>query len=237
MEEAKPIVADPAQQEGDKDGKPDEVLAVLNATLKRDFKTREEAVKSVDNLHRMVGDSAVAELREKAKDADLFVKMVEKYASDEGVSKEEARKTFLETIMDTQPDKKDEKPVVTSEKTNASITEARLEAALVKLQEKDLLEAYPEAKLVINDLKALRAVQPDKELKDIYEASSLKDMAQKAVAYEKEKTAKDTTAVESKSRQVDLNADNLKVLAQAAMNSGMESDKVKLVDAYFKAQQ
>src|SRR3990167_7852609 len=107
MEEAKPNTPDPAKPEGEKDGKPDEVLAALNEVLKRDFKTRDEALKSVDNLHRMVGDNAVAELREKAKDADMFAKVVLRYSKEEGVTNEEARKALLDIAMDTQTEQKD----------------------------------------------------------------------------------------------------------------------------------
>lgn len=233
MDEAKPNTPDPAKPEGEKDGKPDEVLAALNEVLKRDFKSRDEALKSVDNLHRMVGDNAIAELREKAKDADNFLKVVSRYAQDEGVTNEAARKTLLEAVMDTQPEKK----VETKEVAQTSATEQKLEMALVKLQERDLLEAYPEAKAVLSDLKSLRSVTPNKELKEIYEASSLKDMVTKSVAYEKEKATKDTTTVVPNARQANLEADNLKTLVAQARSSGMETDKVALVDAFFKAQQ
>jgi hypothetical protein len=233
MEEAKPNATDPVQTEGGKDGKPDEVLALLNETLKREFKTREEALKSVDNLHRMVGDQAVAELREKAKDADLFSKVVSRYAKDEGVSNEDARKAILEITMDTQPEEKKSEAAPEKVQTS-SATEARLEQALVKLQERDLLEAYPEAKLVLADLKALRSISPAKELKEIYEGSGLKDVATKASIFEKEKAQKETTAVESKTRQVNMEDASIKQLAQKAVQSGIEQDKVALVEAYFK---
>lgn len=230
MEEAKPIVPTPETQEGNKDGKQDEVLAVLNEVLKRDFKSREEAVKSVDSLHRMVGDNAIAELREKAKEADNFSKVIGAYAKDQGVTTEEARKTLLEAAMDQTPvHKMEDKP---ADPNKASITEQRLELALLKLQEKELLEVYPGAKAVLSDLKALRAVQPDKELKEIYEASSLKDMVAKAMTYEQEKATKEASAVEPKSRQVDMKSEAMKQLIEKA-NVGFLDDKAALVQAFF----
>jgi len=234
MEPSQTQTETPAKQESTTDGKPDEVLAVLNTVLKRDFKSRDEAVKSIDNLHRMVGDNAIAELREKAKDGELFVKTVQKYASDEGITEADARKALLDVVMDTHTEPT--KTVAPEQAAKASVTEARLEAALVKLQEKELLELHPEAKLVLNDVKALRAVTPDKELKDIYETSSLMQAAQKAAEYEKDKATKESTAVVPNNRQANLEADNLKGLVVKAQG-GLEADKVALVDAFFKAQQ
>lgn len=232
MEEAKPNTPDPAKPEGSVDGKPDEVLAVLNEVLKRDFKTRDEAVKSVDNLHRMVGDNAIAELRERAKDAELFSKVVENYAKGEGITTEEARKELLaEKRMEQPPAKQEEQ-----KQAVAPELERKLDEALIRLQEKELLEAHPDAKLVLNDVKALRAANPGKELKEIYEASSLKDMVAKAVTYEKEKSTKESTAVDSSPRQADLRADQFKDLIAKAQSTGLMDDKAALVAEFFKAQ-
>ena len=129
MDEAKPNTPDSAKPEGEKDGKPDEALAALNEVLKRDFKSRDEALKSVDNLHRMVGDNAIAELRE-SYDADNFLKVVSRYAQDEGVTNEAAERR-LEAVMDTQPEKK----VETKEVAQTSQLNRSSEMALVKLQE------------------------------------------------------------------------------------------------------
>lgn len=233
MEDAKPNTPDPAKPEGSVDGKPDEVLAVLNEVLKRDFKTRDEAVKSVDNLKNMVGDNAIAELREKAKDADLFAKVVGNYAKAEGLTNEDSRKALLQEAMDQAPVTKQEeqKP----QAVNPEL-ERKLDEALVRLQEKELLEAHPNAKLVLNDVKALRAANPGKELKEIYEASSLKDMVAKAVTYETEKAAKESTAVDTSPRQADLKADQFKDLVAKAQSTGMMDDKAALVAEFFKAQ-
>jgi len=223
---------DVTQVTTDTDGKQDEVLAVLNATLKRDFKTRDEALKSVDNLHRMVGDNAIAELREKAKESENFTKVIEAVAKAEGLDVSEARKQVLDELMNTQP----AESIKEEQKAQPAATDARYDkmaAKLDRLEERDLLETYPEAKNVIKELKDLKTVYADKELKEIYEASSLKDVAIKASNFEKAETEKAGAGVDSKSRQSDLASAGMKDLVHAAQNSGLQSDRQKLVEAFF----
>jgi hypothetical protein len=219
----------------DTDGKQDEVLAVLNATLKRDFKTRDEALKSVDNLHRMVGDNAIAELREKAKEAENFSKVIDAVAKAEGLDVNEARKQVLDELMNNSPAEV-QKTEAKAQQQTTTATDSRydkLAAKLDRLEERDLLETYPEAKNVIKELKDLKQVYSDKELKEIYEASSLKEVASKAANFEKAETEKAGAGVESKSRQADLAGSAMKDLVHAAQNSGLQSDRQKLVEAYF----
>ena len=76
---------------------------------------------------------------------------------------------------------------------------------------------------------------PNKELRRFTVIK--KDMVTKSVAYEKEEGHQRYYYGGPNARQANLEADNLKTLVAQARSSGMETDKVALVDAFFKAQQ
>lgn len=214
-------------------GKPtvDEVLTVLNETLKRDFKTREEAVKSLTNLNSMVGDNAIAELRKKAEDASNFDAIVKAYAASEGKTPDQAR---LELLNEIKVQKTPANETVRTSDTTGTATDQRLKALELELQEERLLKAHPEAKHVLKELKDLSGIYSGKTLTAIYQDSSLKDMATKASAYEQEKVSKETTAVKSNTRQVDFKAEKINGLVDLVRKRGYESDRSALVEAYIQ---
>lgn len=228
--EKQAIVEAAAKQEASqKDGK-DEVLAVLNESLKRDFKTRDEALKSLDNLNRMVGDNAIADLRKKAADSDNFDRVVRAYAEMQGLEYAEAR---AEILKDVSEKKKEERSERTETSTSSSL-ESEVKNLRLKIQEKELLEFYPEAKTVLKELKDLAQIYSGKELKEIYESSALKDMAGKAMALEKEKMEKESTAVKTSPRQANLQEEKFKSLVDSVKKRGFDDDKEKLVEHYFQ---
>lgn len=204
--------------------KGDEVLSFLSQTLKREFKTREDAQKSLDNLNSLVGDNAVAELRAKAADADAFQQVIKAYAASEGITVEEARKELI-TGSNTAP-MIEEKPVVPqapASQPDAALA-AQVEKMALRLQEKDLLEAYPEAKHVLDEVKTMAKLS-GKEMKEFYEGSSLKTAAVAA----KEKETKDNPSPNSSSRQgADLAP--LTDLVQKVTKGGTELDRISLVE-------
>ena len=236
------IVADElAKSAGQKDGaaakvdagKPgeDEVLKVLNETLKRSFTSREEAVKSLTNLNSMVGDNAIAELRKKAEDSHNFDAVVKAYAKAESKDEVSARKELLDDIAEFKAAPSQQK--VTSGPT-ASASDDRVRALELKLQERDLLDAYPEAKSVLKEVKDLAGIYSGQDLKQIYESSNLKDMAIKATTYEKEKATKASSSVQSNSRQADFADAEMKTLLDAVKARGFDDDKARFVEAYLK---
>ena len=225
--------AEAGKTEGKVDApKEDEVLATLNQTLKRNFTSRDEALKSLANLNAMVGDNAIAQLREKAKDADNFQTFVEAYAKESGKDFSAARTELLEELNGFKTSNpKTEAPTQRSESDPLA---EQVKNLTMKLQEKELLEAYPEAKNVLKELKDLSKIHTDQELKQIYETTSLKDIAGKASTYEQEKTTKPNSTVQSSSRQVDFGEVKMKQLVEAVGKRGYEQDKVKLVQSYIE---
>ena len=226
--EVRPVVADPAEKpaEAPKEAevpKGDEVLSFLNGVLKREFKTRDEAQKSIDNLNSMVGDNAVAELRTKAADADAFAKVISAYAKSEGLTIDEARKELITGA--STPTMEEIKPVETSVPAPAVDTKQaeKVDMLYSRLQEKDLLEAYPEAKHVLDEVKAM-AKLTGKEMKEYFEGSALKTAALAA----KEKELKDNPSPNSNSRQgADLSS--VQDLVATVSKGGTEGDRVALV--------
>ena len=207
---------------------PDEVLAVLNDTLKRNFPTRDEAVKSLTNLNSLVGDNALAELREKAKDADHFAKVVSAYASSEGITRAEARTELLKEAA-----KSDSTPETPSPRTEPSALEKEVKEIRHKLQEKELVEKYPEAKSVLGELKELSGIHAEKDLMSIYEGSGLKEMATKAAAYETEKSTKPSNSVPTSSRMYNPAEAKTQELVTALKKSDSDRDRVALVEHFF----
>lgn len=214
-------------------GKPtdDEFLTMLNTTLKRNFTSRDEAVKSLDNLNRMVGDNALAELRKQAEDGKNFDAVVHAYAKNEGKTPEVARKELLDEIAGQ---KTQTPPAQTNSGSSGTDSDKRLRALELELQEERLLKTHPEAKNVLKEVKDLSNIYVGQTLTAIYEGSSLKDMATKAETYDKEKSTKSNTAVQSNTRQVSFADEDLKKAIDNMHKTGFDSDKQALVEAFIK---
>lgn len=210
--------------------KVDEVLTFLKDTFKREFVSREDAAKSLVNLNQMVGDQAIAELREKAKEGDNFSAVVKAYAEQEKVSLADARKSLLEDITTMSTPTHQSNPVQqTAPRQDDLVSKlvAEVESLKFQTQERDLLVSNPEAAKVLNELRGLAKVQ-GKSLKEAYDGSALKDLATKADAYDKKETESKSTSVDSNSRQgYDLKGDA--DLIDRVKKSGSEVDSVALV--------
>lgn len=148
-------------------------LERLSEALGRKITDPEEALKAVKNLHSLVGDRTIADLRKKAETHDTFEALVNGYAEEEGITPEEARKALSELAQGSGP-LKDERVDKVLEK---------MSAMEMQLQERDFLEAHPEAKGVLKELKALAAAGGT-TLAEAYDSSSLKEVMAKAKASE-----------------------------------------------------
>lgn len=192
-------------------------LKQLGEALGREFKDTDDAMKALKNLHSLVGDRSIADLRKKAESHDLFESIVSGYAEEEGLDLEEARKQ-LRDLAKGQSRKGDERiDVVLKE-----VSELRLQ-----LQEKNFLDEHPEAKSVLKELKTI-ASSTGQSLSDVYQSSSLRELAVKAVAAEeKEKTG---TMMRPSARQVPPSA-----VKEALDRFKANPTSSEAKDAYVKA--
>ncbi len=148
-------------------------LAQLSQVLGREFKDPEDAMKALKNLHSLVGDRTIADLRKRAETHDTYEALVNGYAKEEGIKPEEARKHFAELAQGSAPPK--------DERVDA--LQKTVENLVLQNQEKDFLLEHPEAKSVLKELKAL-AAQGGQSLSEAYESSSLKTIVARAAASE-----------------------------------------------------
>lgn len=207
----------------------DEVLSFLKESLKREFATRDEALKSLDNLNKMVGDQAINDLREKAKEADNFSAVVKAYAKESGMNLADARADLLKDIanMSTQSTQTTETKTETNSIDQSAVMQ-EVQALKMKLEEKELLEINPEAKAVLQELRGF-AKGTGKSLADAYAGSALKDLATKALAFEKKETEQKSTSVNSTSRQ-GFDAKEHESLINNVKTTNTEVSKIRLVE-------
>lgn len=229
----KQAVVEAAAKAGNQDGAAvgteEAALKFLSETLKRDFKSIDDATKMLTNLNSLVGDNAIAELREKAKDAENFEAVVRAYAKEEGVTFGDAKRTLLENVKASVPVKETSSPEIKSDDP----LRAEFEKIKNKLQEKELIEAYPEAKAVLKELTAMAKSTPDKELREIYESSALKDALSKATQYDKSKEVP-SASVSSSSRQYNFESDNFKKAIETLKANNFEGNQIAFVEAALK---
>jgi hypothetical protein len=220
----------------------DVTLKFLNETLKRDFTSLDDAAKTLANLNSMVGDQAIAALR---KDSADFSKVVEAYSKSEGVDAARAKELLFAELSEFETRiKTDERQTEIPSQPNSKPmqeTDAKFRDLEIRLQERDLKEVYPESGRVMTQLKDLAKVYPEKDLKTIYEASGLKEMA--ALAHEKEKadaeaaTKPNASVPPNAAGTVDFNGDKMKTLVQKVQSGGLDQDRIALVTEFFAQQQ
>ena len=148
-------------------------LDKLSEALGRKITDPEEALKAVKNLHSLVGDRTIADLRKKAETHETYEQLVTGYAKEEGITPDEARKALGELARNAAPPRDERVEKVLDE----------MSALKMQLQEKDFIADHPEAKSVLKELKALAAAG-GQTLSEAYESSSLKDIVAKAAASE-----------------------------------------------------
>ncbi len=205
----------------------DDFLSVVNEVLKREFTTRDEAVKSLENLNSMVGDNAIAELRKKATDADHFSALVQAVAADNKVTPEQAKEHVLSTLKEFKP-----KPVMENT-TNQQTPEAggssnpelekQVQELLQARQKEELLRKYPDAEHVMSDVE-LMSKASGKSLLETFEGSSFKDVASKV----KEKAEEPASSPDSKSR-LSSPDDSTKEIIDRIQKTGSQVAREELV--------
>ena len=147
--------------------------AEIEEKLGRTFKSKEDALNSLENLKRLVGDQEIANARAKA---DSWSTLVKKTAKQYNVTEEYADLYLRGDV-----------PGATTESlasTSAEVSEfndpvARTKIATLEheLQTERLLKKYPEAESIINEVEALAKVKGT-TLVNAYENSGLKNLAQ-----------------------------------------------------------
>lgn len=148
-------------------------LERLSEALGRKISDPEDALKAVKNLHSLVGDRTIADLRKKAETHETFEALVTGYAKEEGITEDEARKTLADLARGSAPQKDERVDKVLEEMSSLKL----------QLQEKDFLAEHPEAKSVLKELKALSQAT-GQSLSEAYDSSALKDVVAKAAASE-----------------------------------------------------
>lgn len=162
-----------------------DVLGFLNRTLKREFASEEEAVKSLTELNGRVGDRSLADLRKKAETADNFDALVEGYAEEQEMSVEDAREELLSLAQGA-------KKKTSSSRSDADSGESkRLAEVEIRLDLADLLVTFPEAKLVLEDLKDLAKAR-GVSLQEAYRSSKGLQAAARSMASSSDKDNKGT---------------------------------------------
>lgn len=209
---------------GAKQAQGSDTLAFLSKTLNREFKDLDDATKSLENLKSMVGDQAIAQLREKAQDADHFNKLVSAYAKEQGVDTRDARRDILAELSSGETTQTKVEP-----RADDGVRE-ELRKLQLKFEEKELLEAHPEAKTVLDSVRDL-ARASGKSLSEAYE-KGLKDVVSKASAYEKEKGTSSTTAA-SNSRQGTAPELDRTLIDRVKSGRASDVDKNELVSKFL----
>lgn len=148
-------------------------LDKLSEALGRKITDPEEALKAVKNLHSLVGDRTIADLRKKAESHETFEQLVEGYAKEEGLKPEEARKYLSDLAKGSAP--------LRDERVDKVLDQ--VSSLKAQIEEKDFLADHPEAKSVLKELKAVAAAG-GQSLSEAYESSALKAMATRAAASE-----------------------------------------------------
>lgn len=208
-------------------------LDFINKTLKRDFKSMEEAEKSLTHLNSLVGDNAIAEVREKAKEADDLRKIVEAYAEEEGLSYADAKTNLLKKIDPPTMDQtstgsstqQTAQPAVDSKKLadlEATVADLKMQAS-----EKSLIEKFPEAASVLPQLKDVAKAR-GASLEDAYD-DGMKALAK--IAFEKSQADANaqSTSPKTSSRQGAVDANELQAAKERVLKEDTASAKADLV--------
>jgi hypothetical protein len=118
-------------------------------------------------------------------------------------------------------------PITTAATTNDSIVQSKIEELAMKWQEKELLDAFPDAKHVVAEVKAL-AKANGVELKSFYEKSPLKAMAEAATVAEKAKQTPSSATTPSGRQGPDL-SQMTDLVNKVKGIDGQETDRIALV--------
>lgn len=208
-----------------------EVLSLVSGILGREFKSVEEVKSTLSNLNSLVGDQAVAKVRQDAKLYDTFVN---KFAGEKGITVDEAKKFWAETLVQpsvVQP-KPQSQPVAqtkTETKMDDSLIKelsADIEALKVQAQRSELLNKYPFAGEVADEL-AIIANRKGVTQLEAFEQSPLKPLLEQKV---KDESAK--SPVVTPSSRIGFDRNRVQELGSKVLQTNNESDKVALVNEF-----
>lgn len=208
-----------------------EVLSLVEGVLGRKFDTVEDVKKTLSNLNSLVGDQAVAKARE---NAQLFDKFVEKWASNEGKTVEEAKKFWADTLTAKEadiplstkkPEVKSQKPEPTMEDTRIDKTASEIEELRTKFERSELLAKYPYAAEVQEEI-AIVAKQKGISQLDAFEKSPFKPLVESKAKEESKKSP-----VVTSSNRIGFDQKKVQDLGAKVLKTGNEDDKIALVKA------
>lgn len=133
--------------------KQEDALALLKEVAKRDFKSKEEAKKYLENLNRLVGDQTIAQQRRRAELADVLLQRI---AAENSMSLQEAESYLANlTTMEQQPQR-------------VQTTDPQLEERLRRGERAEFLMETPEAKPFIEKIEDYSKAT-GKSYKDAYD--------------------------------------------------------------------
>lgn len=204
-----------------------EVLKFVEGFSGRKFESLDEAAKFAKNLNSLVGDNALAKVRE---DAKVFNSLAEKFATSEGKPLEEAKKLLVETLVSkatAEPAKptKTEPPVVEDKRVDKTASE--VEELKARLNRADLLKKYPYAELVQDEISVIAKAKGISDV-EAFESSPLKTLAE---AKAKEESRK--SPVVTSSNRIGYDKQRVQDLGAKVLKSGSEEDKIALVKEYL----
>jgi hypothetical protein len=209
-----------------------EVLSLVEGVLGRKFDSIEDVKKTLSNLNSLVGDQAVAKARE---NAQLFDKFVEKWASNEGQTIEEAKKFWAESLTAqattpapakvVAPVKKSVQPELPVEDARFEKTNAEVDELKARLDRADLLAKYPYAADVQEEI-AIVAKQKGISQLEAFEKSPFKPLVEAKAKEESKKSP-----VVTSSNRIGFDQKKVQDLGAKVLKSGNEDDKIALVTA------
>lgn len=204
-----------------------EVLSLVEGVLGRKFESVDDVKKTLSNLNSLVGDQAIAKTRE---DAKLYNSFVERYASSEGKTVEEAKKFLADTLsgkVQTEPAKKStqtEAPVVQDKPSDNKLS-SELEQLRSKFERSELIAKYPFAAEVQDEIAIIAAKQGVSQL-EAFEKSPLKTLAESKAKEESKKSP-----VVTSSNRIGFDQKKVQDLGAKILKSNKEEDKIALVKA------
>lgn len=206
-----------------------EVLSLIEGALGRKFDTIEDAKKTLSNLNSLVGDQAIAKTRE---DAKLYNNLVEKLASSEGKTVEDAKKFWADTLAAKGSDKTESPVVKKSNQPEPVVKDERFERVdskvdelNSKLERSELLAKYPFA-AELQDEVAIVAKQKGISQIEAFEKSPLKSLAEAKAKEESKKSP-----VVTSSNRIGFDQKKVQDLGAKILKSNKEEDRIALVKA------
>ena len=206
-----------------------EVLSLVEGVLGRKFDTVDDVKKTLSNLKSLVGDQAIAKTRE---DAKLYDSFVNRWASTEGKTVEEAKKFWADTLTGNAPAVKVEAPVKKSNQPETPVVDIRVDKTASEVEElksrldrSDLLGKYPYAAEVQEEIAIIARNKGISQI-EAFEKSPLKSLAENKAKEESKKSP-----VVTSSNRIGFDSKKVQDLGVKVLKNNKEEDKIALVKA------